>query len=70
VLSPGNRNTDLIRKRAIYEQFGVKEYFIVKPADKTVLSFYLKDGKYAEPKKQKAKFTRKLLGKTLRFLIC
>ncbi|MEO8713328.1 MAG: Uma2 family endonuclease, partial [Parafilimonas sp.] len=67
VLSPGNRNTDLIKKKAVYEQFGVEEYFIVEPADKTVLSFYLKDGKYSEAKKQKAKFTSKILGKTFSF---
>lgn len=67
VLSPGNRNTDLIKKKAVYEQFGVKEYFVVDPPDKSVLSFYLKDGKYAEPKKQKAKFTSKLLNKTFSF---
>lgn len=67
VLSPSNRNADLIKKKTVYEQFGVKEYFIVEPSDKTVLSFYLKDGSYTEPKKQKSKFTSKLLGKTFSF---
>jgi Uma2 family endonuclease len=67
VLSPSNRNTDLTKKKAVYEQFGVIEYFIVDPADKSVLSYYLKDGKYADPKKQKAKFTSKQLGKTFSF---
>ena len=67
VLSPRNRNADLIKKKALYEQFAVKEYFVVDPADKTVLSFYLKDGKYSEPKKQKAKFSSKLLNKTFTF---
>jgi Uma2 family endonuclease len=67
VLSPRNRNADLVKKRALYEQFGVKEYFVVEPSDKTVLSFYLKDGKYSEPKKQKSKFTSKLLNKTFTF---
>jgi Uma2 family endonuclease len=67
VLSPGNRNTDLIKKKALYGQFGVKEYFIVDPADKTVLSYYLKEGKYTEPKKQKAKFTSKIFSRTFSF---
>ena len=67
VLSPSNKNTDLIKKKAVYEQFGVREYFIVDPADKSVLGYYMKDGKYADPKKQKAKFTSKLLGKTFSF---
>ena len=67
VLSPSNKNTDLIKKKAVYEQFGVKEYFIVDPSDKSVLGYYLKDGKYAEPKKQKAKLTSKILSKTFSF---
>ena len=67
ILSPSNKNTDLIKKKAIYEQFGVQEYFIVDPADKSVLTYYLKEGKYSEPKKQKAKFTSKLLRKTFAF---
>lgn len=67
VLSPYNKNADLIKKKAVYEQFGVKEYFIVEPSDKSVLSSYLKEGKYAEPKKQKAKITSKLLNKTFSF---
>ncbi|MFT4153361.1 Uma2 family endonuclease [Parafilimonas sp.] len=67
ILSPRNKNADLIKKKAVYEQFGVKEYFIVEPSDKSVLSYYLKDGKYAEPKKQKAKFTSKILRKTFSF---
>ncbi|HEY2727445.1 MAG TPA: Uma2 family endonuclease [Parafilimonas sp.] len=67
ILSPSNRNTDLIKKKAVYEQFAVKEYFIVNPDDKSVLSYYLKDGKYPESKKQKSKFTSKLLNKTFSF---
>lgn len=67
VLSPRNKNADLIKKKVVYEQFGVKEYFIVEPLDKTVLCYYLKDGKYNEPKKQKAKFTSKLFNKTFNF---
>jgi Uma2 family endonuclease len=31
VLSPGNPRLDTVRKRAIYERFGVKEYWIVFP---------------------------------------
>jgi Uma2 family endonuclease len=67
ILSPRNRNADLVKKKATYEQFGVKEYFIVDPMDKSVLNYYLKDGKYSEPKKQKAKFTSKIFGKTFSF---
>lgn len=29
VLSPGNQNADLVKKKAVYEEFDVKEYFII-----------------------------------------
>ena len=67
VLSPRNRNADLVKKKALYEQFGVKEYFIVEPADKSVLCYYLKQSKYGEAKKQKSKFTSKILKKSFSF---
>lgn len=43
VLSPGNQNADLIKKKAIYEEFEVKEYFIVDPGDKSVITYYFKN---------------------------
>ncbi|MEQ8470151.1 MAG: Uma2 family endonuclease [Marinoscillum sp.] len=46
VLSPGNRDHDLIIKRDLYEKFGVKEYWAVDPETKLALGFILKDGKY------------------------
>ena len=68
---PGNSNTDLVKKKVLYEQFNVKQYFVVEPSDKTVLSFYLKDGNYTEPKKQKqnspASSSTKLLAFNLAF---
>ena len=67
ILSPSNRNADLIKKKSVYEQFGVKEYFIINPDDKTVLCYYLKDNKYTDAKKQKAKFTSKILAKAFNF---
>lgn len=67
VLSPGNKNADLIKKRNLYEQFGVKEYFIVEPSDKSVITYYLKEGKYVEEKKQKGKLVSKILKKSFSF---
>lgn len=36
VVSPSNSRLDTVRKRAIYERFGVKEYWIVFPQDEQV----------------------------------
>jgi Uma2 family endonuclease len=50
VLSPGNRDYDLVKKRAIYEAAGVPEYWAVDIEAREVLVFRLKDaGQYAAP---------------------
>jgi Uma2 family endonuclease len=67
ILSPQNKNADLVKKKAIYEQFGVQEYFIVEPMDKSVITYYLKENKYVEQKKQKGKLVSKVLNKTFPF---
>jgi Uma2 family endonuclease len=46
VLSPGNSNHDLIRKKGLYEKFGVKEYWIIDPDTKETIGYFLKDGIY------------------------
>jgi len=40
----GNKKYDLQIKKSLYETFGVKEYFIIDPSDKSVVSYYY-DGK-------------------------
>ncbi|MGH8903879.1 MAG: Uma2 family endonuclease [Egibacteraceae bacterium] len=49
ISSPPTRRRDLIRKRAVYEQFGVPEYWLVDLDEDCVLVFRLQDGRYAEP---------------------
>lgn len=44
ILSPGNNKTELLNKYSVYEEFGVKEYWVVSPAEKTFLKYTL-DGK-------------------------
>ena len=39
ILSPGNRDHDLVRKKELYQRFGVKEYWIVDPESKKVTVF-------------------------------
>lgn len=46
ILSPGNREYDLIKKKDLYEHFAVKEYWIVDPETKLALVYKMLDGKY------------------------
>jgi Uma2 family endonuclease len=46
ILSPSTSQNDKIRKKALYERFGVKEYWIVDPHHFTIDQFVLENGKY------------------------
>ena len=47
ILSPSSFKKDVFEKFALYEEFGVKEYWIVHPKDKTITVFILQEnGKY------------------------
>lgn len=43
VLSPGNNNKELDNKFKVYEEFGVREYWIVYPAERSLLKYALND---------------------------
>lgn len=46
VLSPSNKEYDLIKKKDLYEKFGVQEYWIVDPDTKLTIGFSLIDNLY------------------------
>ncbi|WP_341302397.1 Uma2 family endonuclease [Lysinibacillus sp. FSL H8-0500] len=46
VLSPSTARHDKIRKKALYEKHGVKEYWIIDPDAKSIEAHLLKDNKY------------------------
>ena len=49
ILSPLTCRKDIVEKFTLYEEFGVKEYWVVFPNDKAVTVFLLQpDGKYSE----------------------
>jgi Uma2 family endonuclease len=49
VSSPRTKGMDRIRKRALYERFGVAEYWIVDLDHDVIEAYVLRDGVYAAP---------------------
>lgn len=50
ILSPGNNRKELSNKYEVYEESGVKEYWIIHPQEKTFMKNILVDGKYQPTK--------------------
>lgn len=46
ILSPSNRRHDLVTKAAIYARLGVPEYWIIDPAEESILVQVLRNGVY------------------------
>lgn len=46
ILSPGNTENEMKVKFELYQESGVKEYWIVEPNDKLVLRYVLQNGNY------------------------
>ncbi len=50
ILSPSNNKKELQNKYEVYEESGVREYWIIHPYEKTLLVYTLSDGKYIPSK--------------------
>lgn len=46
ILSPGNSKKEMKYKFELYEEAGVREYWVVNPLDEFVLMYILENGKY------------------------
>ena len=60
ILSSSNRKRDLITKKKLYEQFAVKEYWIIDPETNTAFGFQLQKGVYVKLPTEKNKLTSPL----------
>ncbi len=50
IVSPFNPSNDYIRKLSLYQDYKVKEYWIVNPIEKNILVYSLQENRYAAPK--------------------
>jgi len=67
VLSPNNKEYDLITKKNLYEKFGVREYWVIDPETKQVLGFELKSGVYERISDELGTMNSSLLGLKISF---
>lgn len=67
VLSPYNKEHDLVRKKDLCERFGVKEYWIVDPETKSSTIFELTGSKFQLAFESKAILKSKLLETSIVF---
>lgn len=61
ILSPGNKDHDLITKKDLYEKFGVTEYWVIDPETRLTLGFSLREGRYDKFSESIGKIQSRLL---------
>jgi Uma2 family endonuclease len=67
ILSPGTTQHDTIRKKSLYEKFGVKEYWIVAPDTKIASVFVLQNLTYHLHFEGSGRIESKLLKQSIQF---
>ena len=61
LLSPSTSKYDLDDKKDVYERYGVKEYFIIEPATKSINHYWLINGEYEKQQTADGFINSKLL---------
>lgn len=67
VLSPSNKDYDLIKKKDLYAKFGVKEYWVVDPETKLAIGFEWKENGYIKISEEIGKIQSRLLTEDFAF---
>jgi Uma2 family endonuclease len=67
ILSEGNSEHDMVRKRNLYEKSGVKEYWIIHPTTKAVIGYQLRGASFNELETTRGKINSQLLNYTFSF---
>jgi Uma2 family endonuclease len=67
VLSPGNPDHDLVRKKELYQKFGVKEYWVINPETKETFGFILEGAQYKNIERLTSKIKSPLPGQEFIF---
>ncbi len=67
ILSPGNKSFDMIKKKDLYEKFGVKEYWIVEPETKLAIGYALNNAAYDKVSEKIASISSSLIGLDILF---
>jgi Uma2 family endonuclease len=67
ILSPGNKKFDKRDKKDIYEKHGVKEYWIIDPADKQVTGYTLVNDEFVQTSNDTATINSALVNLTITF---
>lgn len=65
ILSPSTRRRDLTTKKSVYEEAGVKEYWLVDPETKNTQGYILENNKYGEPLLMNSEIYIRILNKII-----
>jgi Uma2 family endonuclease len=63
VLSPSTAGLDHVKKRRIYEQAGVREYWLIQPIDRVLIVYKLSNSESGKPEYGRP-YTQELSGET------